>query len=258
MTATVASCALSDIRLLDVWDRGRGQTPVQRAELLYRATDGDAPERGRAPAADELTLGVLDARLMDCRTATFGPIVDAIAVCSACAEELTFELDLRAVRGPVAPPFEPREPLTVTATGGRHRVTIRLLTLADLRAAALAKTVNEGRATLTQRCVLEAWDGGTRIDGDALPADVLSQISRTLAEHDPQADIRLAMNCPACGHDWESWFDIGAFLWQEIERRARGLLAEVHTLAASYGWTEQEILSMRPGRRQAYLELALG
>jgi hypothetical protein len=36
---------------------------------------------------------------------------------------------------------------------------------------------------------------------------------------------------------------------------ARSLLAEVHSLARAYGWTESEILALSPQRRSTYLEM---
>ncbi|HUD55174.1 MAG TPA: hypothetical protein VMR02_08095 [Terracidiphilus sp.] len=41
----------------------------------------------------------------------------------------------------------------------------------------------------------------------------------------------------------------------QIEARARRLLYEVHTLAAAYGWSEREILSLSAPRRALYLEM---
>jgi hypothetical protein len=247
-----AGRALSDVELLDIWEAGRVRTSIDRVEVLYGAAE---PEGSSSTAVDELPLGVVDGTLMDCRAATFGPVIEAVADCPACDEQLTFDLDLRRVRvqGQQAPVHT-----TVNSSGRRHRVTVRLLTLADLRAAAAADTVDEARLLLTRRCVVEAWVGGKRTDPDALPSAVLSEIGGAMARQDPQADTRLAMTCPACEHAWEANFDIAAFLWLEIERAARRAVVEVHTLAAAYGWTEAEILAMPRARRRRYLELVLG
>ena len=50
-------------------------------------------------------------------------------------------------------------------------------------------------------------------------------------------------------------FDIGAFLWSEIEACASRLLAEVDALARAYGWRERDILAMSGIRRAAYLDM---
>jgi hypothetical protein len=50
-------------------------------------------------------------------------------------------------------------------------------------------------------------------------------------------------------------FDAGSFFWSELGAWARRLLHEIHSLARAYGWSESEILTLSPARRQAYLEL---
>ena len=67
--------------------------------------------------------------------------------------------------------------------------------------------------------------------------------------------MRLALRCDACGHEWVSPFDIGAFLLREVEAWAEGLLREVHALARAYGWSERAILDLSARRRRAYLDL---
>jgi hypothetical protein len=50
-------------------------------------------------------------------------------------------------------------------------------------------------------------------------------------------------------------FDIAAYLWQEVDARARRALRDTHTLARAYGWREADILAMSDFRRQQYLEM---
>jgi hypothetical protein len=90
---------------------------------------------------------------------------------------------------------------------------------------------------------------------DLLPADVLGAVEDQMAAADPQADVRLALSCPACGHQWQEVFDIVSFLWGEVQAWALRLLREVHTLASAYGWSEADILALSPQRRQMYLEM---
>ena len=65
----------------------------------------------------------------------------------------------------------------------------------------------------------------------------------------------LALACPACGHRWQSVFDIAAFLWREIDAWAQRTLRDVHALARGYGWHESDILALTATRRQIYLEM---
>ena len=58
------------------------------------------------------------------------------------------------------------------------------------------------------------------------------------------------------GHNRHA-FDVPAYLWEELDVRARRLLDEVHALARSYGWAEREILALSEVRRNAYLDRVL-
>lgn len=52
--------------------------------------------------------------------------------------------------------------------------------------------------------------------------------------------------------------DTAALLWDEISIRAGALLQEVHRLASSYGWSEEQILALSATRRAHYLALVEG
>jgi len=76
-----------------------------------------------------------------------------------------------------------------------------------------------------------------------------------MAKADPQAEVLITMQCPACPHQWSAPLDIGAFFWAELNAWATRMLREVHLLAAAYGWREPDILALSPRRRQLYLEM---
>jgi hypothetical protein len=82
----------------------------------------------------------------------------------------------------------------------------------------------------------------------------LDEVEAAMDQADPLTDIALAFECDVCGHRGTAPLDIGAFLWEEIETRARGLLDEVHLLARAYGWRESDVLALSEARRAAYLE----
>jgi hypothetical protein len=91
-----------------------------------------------------------------------------------------------------------------------------------------------------------------------LPQHALDALSQQIEKLDPQAEIRTALTCPACSHQWEVLFDIAGFLWTEINNWAERTLRSVNLLASAYGWTEREILSLSPVRRQLYQGLYQG
>ena len=108
---------------------------------------------------------------------------------------------------------------------------------------------------LLKRCVEVARFGAQSIDPAALPEEVVSAVGAGMAEADPQAEIKIAMTCPACSHEWAAVFDVLPYLWGEIEDWAQRLLREVHALPVAYGWGEREILAMSSLRRRMYLDM---
>jgi hypothetical protein len=83
---------------------------------------------------------------------------------------------------------------------------------------------------------------------------VLNAVAARLGELDPQADLMVPLECPECGHGWQSSLDIAEHLWTEIDTYAKRLIYEVTGLATAFGWTEAEVLAVSPARRRMYLE----
>src|SRR5262249_11248813 len=124
--------------------------------------------------------------------------------------------------------------------------------------AGLAGRVGEpaaGSAVLAS-CVVEAAEGDERRPPQELPPFLREELSTRMAALDPQADLLLALECPACGHGWQADLDVGAFVLAEIDAHAARLLGEVHGLARAYGWSAADILALRPARRRRHLQLA--
>jgi len=178
------------------------------------------------------------------RAACFGASIDAYVDCERCGERMALALDVGEVLAGVGE-SDARADLVVD--GMRFRMPCSR----DLAAIAAELDSEAAARQLLERCCIEAEEP---ISGGL--ADHLGEIEAGLAALDPAADISLALTCEACGHRWTAGVDVGALLWEEIEARARGLLAEIHCLARAYGWTEPEILALSPQRRAAYLDLA--
>jgi hypothetical protein len=105
--------------------------------------------------------------------------------------------------------------------------------------------------------VVEASAGGRVVEVRDLPDDVLAALDAALTTADPQADLELAVECPACGRASTTRFDIASFLWSEVEQFALGMLREIHVVASAYGWSESQIIALG-SRRRLYLELIEG
>lgn len=261
--------SLSAAQLLDIWEQGRSQTPVQRALTLLAAADPGAP----LEVLERLSIGERDARLLTLREWTFGPQVVSVANCPRCGERLEMAFNLGDIRVPAGAPGEPETNLA-PAPGELHgegaalvlehsgyRVSFRPPNSLDLAALTPSADAEQASSQLMARCLLAVEHAGKKLEVPAateLPAAVLSAVQERIAQADPQADVSLALTCPACSHRWESIFDVLTFFWAEIQAWAQRLLREVHVLASAYGWREADILALSPSRRQAYLEMIAG
>ncbi|MEN6428236.1 MAG: phage baseplate protein [Phycisphaerales bacterium] len=236
--------ALTAIELLGVWEQGTSQLPVRRGLLLLAAA---CPESSMDQLC-HLSIGQRDKRLLTLREWTFGPQLTGIVDCTRCGQwnELTLNAgDLRAADADLPP------------SGGDLEVSVeerpiwfRLPNSNDLLAVADISDMDARHDRLFARCLRTPHEG--------LPPQVLEKVEEEMARIDPLADIRLALTCSACRHTWQAPFDILLFFWQEIHAWARDLLRDIHTLALAYGWSEADILSMNPARRQLYLEMTTG
>jgi hypothetical protein len=239
---------LTDVDMLRAWELGELAGPVGRA--LAMLTCG-FPERSSAELAG-LSIGQRDALLLHLRQETFGRTLRGSAECAACGQAVVFSTICSELQVSTPPTSWP---LTLYAADWVLR--IRPLDSQDLAVAAATGELQAARRELLARCLISAQRGDARIAPDELPEEVYTQVVAALAEHDPQADIRLTLRCAAteCGQTWQAVFDIASYFWTEVAARARRLFHEVDALARTYGWREADILAMSPVRRQQYLNL---
>src|SRR4051812_2383037 len=99
---------LAEGELLDVWERGLGLPPIERA-LVILAGAVEAP----AEDLSRLTIGRRDAQLLRLRARMFGTKVEGLADCPSCGERL----DIAFLTDDILAP-EPSEPEVSLAIGG--------------------------------------------------------------------------------------------------------------------------------------------
>jgi hypothetical protein len=233
---------LYEADLIGIWERGVGLRPARLAlALLAAEPDVDAA------AAPQWTVGERDSRLLDLRERALGPRLALVATCPACEERVEAALEVGDLRVEGGGSLEAR----LHFEAGGRRLVARLPTAGDLVAIEQAEDVESARRDLLERCLLDG-------DDDPLDERVVAAAAARMAEADPQADIRLALSCPACGADWEEQFDPVSFFWQELDAWALHFVRDVHELASAYGWSEADVLALPPARRRLYLELAAG
>jgi len=241
---------LSTSELLKAWERGLAQRRVEQAMILLAAACSEGEPRELA----QLSIGERDALLLSLRESTFGPQLISLVVCPECGEQLELSFTVAELR------FEhPHErPPVLSLSSGDFEVEFRLPNSLDLAALNEGQEISDGTRLLLERCLLRARQGEEKRTLEELPPELLEHLVDEMARRDPQADIRLSLSCPQCRHQWQTVFDIVSFFWSEISVWAARMLREVHALASAYGWREEEILSLSPWRRQAYLELING
>lgn len=235
--------------VLHIWETGLAQHPVDRA--LTMLAQG-YPEISREQLA-RYSIGQRDALLLALREKTFDSRLDALEECAACRTPLEFTLDAAHLR--LTRAHAPVETVFELHTADNYAVEYRLLNSFDLAAIALCAEEDEARALLIERCIVRASAGGKEVLPKSLPESVTVELSTQLAAHDAQAEIEIELLCPACGHRWQTLFDIASFMWTEICAQAQRLLREVDLLARSYGWSESDILGLSHARRQSYLAM---
>jgi hypothetical protein len=245
--------SLSATEVLQVWERGQGVAPVERAlDLLAAASPGTpAQEFARLP------LGQRDSLLLALRQATFGPRLSIYAECPRCGDRLEFEADTREILSGSGLELSPLA-LEEKSSGGLEleglSLRFRLPDSRDLAAVEKSPSPAAARRILIERCVIEARRGEETLPPAELPADALARLGEALAQADPLADVTFDLTCPSCAQRWLLAFDIAMFFWSELQSLAKRLLREVHLLARAYGWREGDILALSAARRQTYLE----
>jgi hypothetical protein len=240
-------CVLTASTLLSAWEQALSQSPAQRALTLLMLTDPSLP-RERLAA---LTIGQRDTHLLNLRESAFGPQMTGVVACPACLRQLELSFTVSSVR--VAPPTDPVGPCTLTYAD--YQVEFRLPNSDDVTAVTPELDGSANQLRLLERCLLNVRCNGEAVTLAELPAGLSTAVSHRMAETDPQADVRLSLACPDCGHPWQAPLDIVSYLWAEIHEWATRLLRDIHTLASAYGWREADILALSPWRRQAYLEM---
>ena len=238
---------LSAGELLAIWERGAAQPPARRALDLLAAA---CPEQTRAELA-ALSIGQRDTRLMILREWTFGSHVASLASCPGCAERVEIGFELAEICA--APEGQPPESLSLVLDD--YTVRFRLPNSHDLAALSSLPDTQSSWRQLLGRCLLEMSHQGAAQPVEQLPEHVAAAVVEQMGRADPQADVQLALSCPACGGQWQAVFDIVSFFWAELEAWAERTLHEIHVLARAYGWREPDILAISPWRRRYYLDI---
>jgi hypothetical protein len=234
--------------ILRIWEDGTGATPSERSVAMLRCASSDAPLSDLVG----VTVGERDRYLIALRAACFGKGAAGLAACPKCRLQVEFQFDVTSFLVDL-----PKQ----TSRGGRmsidgYTIEFRSLTVQDLLHLSTMTDLPTARQSLIEASVLSAEFEGQRISTLDLPNEITEALGDAVYDLDPQSDTPVGLACPGCGHEWQAIFDIASFLYREFSIRAERTLHDVHLLARTYGWQENEILTMSPARRRIYLDMA--
>lgn len=240
-------------------DTAGEELPSRRGSALLARCFVEPPSAAEVSA--ELTVGDREALLLHLRRLTLGESVDCLVRCPAegCDEVMELELQVGDLLVPAYGDVRREFELGVDGPDGRYEIAFRLPSARDLdEAAALAARSADAVEALLESCISRVTRDGAAVTVADLPEPVRDAVAHTMAERDPQAELELDLNCPACDASFSVVFDAASFFLAELDGKLAQLLADVHVLARHYHWSEQEILELPPARRARYLELIAG
>ena len=235
--------------LLAIWEREMDQPLIQKSLiLLYQANPGMELED-----IAKLNIGKRDGMLFQLREWMFGPRLINIAYCQKCNECIEWETDISDLRMSDNSVKESQDEYSFKIEN--FSIQFRLPNTNDIKCSIDNSDDNLDPKKILTNCLLDVKNDLEDFEISNLPDKVFDALENLIEKKDPQADIRMLLTCPNCSNQWEARFDIISYLWTEINSWAKNILQEVVFLARSLGWSEQEILSMSPKRRQMYIEL---
>lgn len=241
--------AISASDLIGIWERERAASPSRQAlGLLVAVLPGKSAEE-----LGHLSVGERNALLLDLRERLFGPEVIGEASCSVCGEPLECRFTCQDIRARHIPHQD--SPQTVLLSD--YEVQFRLPSVGDLSMAESMHEPSAARNFLLERCVMHARRDGESVGLTSMPSEAVTALMDQMSECDPLANMDVLVACPRCEHRQSVPFDIVSFLWTEVSSWVQRTLREVHLLASSYGWSEQDILTMTEARRHLYVELTI-
>ena len=243
--------SLTAEELLNAWEQGLNKSLLQKALVLLVAAYPDMHPN----ALLELSIGQRDLRLLQLRERLFGQQLLNTAVCPQCEQRIEWENRV----ADFAPQSAQKNTSKTEHKLDKDDYTLRFRLPDSIDIATVLNNEHDENSAvkaeqqLLSRCLLKAEHSGTACDISQLPDSVIQALLQQFEELDPNADIRIRLNCPACAHSWDALFDIASFLCAEVNDWAEQMLRTVHKLAAGYGWSEREILRLSPVRRQLYM-----
>lgn len=170
--------------------------------------------------------------------------------CPACSEGLELDVPCKwllneAERGSC----ETEAEITL---GESRTVRVRRPTGADQRNWRTRMYTDEEEAAIA---IVHSLIVSSPVAQPALTDDDIQHIAEQMTAFDPLPALQIVTVCPACETEVTVPVDLEAHLLARLRECQHTLLAQVHRLAAAYGWHEDEVLAIPAHRRKEYLRL---
>lgn len=236
--------------LLALWEGVLTQPAAARGDALLQTAARDA--------TPPCSLGERNARLAGLHARLFGRELELLSHCPACGTVAQFSGDCEALAAQMLPKTGTGDAPHHRLEAHGHVIEFRMPSSADIADIAVASG-DGGKEDFTQllldRCVLGCSYDGNNVSAKQLPEPVLDALSQRMETIDPGANVSFALECPQCATHWQAPLDLGEVVWQKVRAAAEHMLLEIDMLARAYGWTEREVLRLKPLRRAAYLQM---
>lgn len=224
---------IPDSTILDLWENGACDHPLDRALRLIALIEAEVPREELAA----LPIAERDAKLFDVTETIFGAQLALSATCTLCGAETELTFSVSDVKTLDTPERSAR----VLHYDGKD-YPYRMPNSRDM-ATALSAPDPQRTLLLSLLDLAEADDA------------LIAEFDAVLEEQSGLEALSLGFNCAECEASQSAPFDILDYLWSRIAAEARRLLWDIHLLARSYGWTSREILSLSRLRRAEHVAM---
>jgi hypothetical protein len=201
-------------------------------------------EDGPPLMAEKIAVADRDFLLSRIYKSTYGPKIESTMNCNACSSkfDLSFFLDdLMSHESLAAFP-------TDQDSEGYYLLNEKLkfrLPNGEDEIAVCGLPIKEAEASIIRRCIPEQISNEER-----------NEIQELMEQAAPFLFMDLAAICPECGHQQSMLFDMQSFLLAKIRQEKKRLAFEVHCIASTYHWSQQEILNIPRTLRKTYCSFA--
>jgi hypothetical protein len=190
--------------------------------------------------AAQMTVADRDRVLAALHTIMFGARIAGDASCRSCNEKFNFDFDLGELVAQASPDPSAAEAVGEGWYSGPGNLCFRLPTGEDEAQAAGLDAARAAR--VIAQCCLQ--------DPEAATAEGFALAERLTARLAPLVDRVLDAACPECGASNPMSFSIERYFLSSIMADRGQLMREIHRMAAGYGWSLAEILSLPRSQRQ--------